>query len=139
MEGMIPHRIRAVQKDYLAVVGSTWTVTSWMKGLVVKLLEVTHGQWLYRNIQVHDQVAGALASRKKEELRAAIEEVIGGKEDELAEEDKWLLEVNLDDLAVTSGEEQEYWLLAVKAALASRALGTGGRRRCARTHRGIRA
>ena len=134
---MIPHRIRAVQKDYLAVVGSTWTVTSWMKGLVVKLLEVTHGQWLYRNIQVHDQVAGALASRKKEELRAAIEEVIGGKEEDLAEEDKWLLEVNLGDLAVTSGEEEEYWML--EAALASRALGTGGRRRCVRNHGGVRA
>ena len=139
MEGMIPHRIRAVQRDYLAVVGSTWTVTSWMKGLVVKLLEVTHGQWLYRNIQVHDQVAGALASKKKEDLRAAIEEVIGGKEEELADDDKWLLEVNLGDLEVTSGEEQEYWMLAVKVALKSRALGTGSRRRCGRNRGGGRA
>jgi hypothetical protein len=26
----------------------------WTKGLVIKLLEVTHGQWLYRNVHVHD-------------------------------------------------------------------------------------
>ena len=56
------------------------------------------------------------------------------KEEELAEEDKWLLEVNLGGLPETSGEEQEYWLLAVKAVLASRTLGTDGRRRCEREH-----
>ena len=36
--------------------------------------------------------------------------------DGLLEEDKYLLEVNLDDLNSTSGEWQEYWLLAIKAA-----------------------
>lgn len=41
---------------------------AWSKGLVVKLLEVPHGQWLYRNIHVHDAVSGALATAKKEEL-----------------------------------------------------------------------
>jgi len=37
-------------------------------------------------------------------------------EDGLLEEDRWLLEVNLDDLETTSGETQAYWLLAIKAA-----------------------
>ena len=37
-------------------------------------------------------------------------------EDGLEEEDRWLLEVNLDDLETTSGETQAYWLLAIKAA-----------------------
>jgi hypothetical protein len=32
------------------------------------------------------------------------------------EDDKYLLECNLSDLATTNGEEQEYWLLAIKAA-----------------------
>lgn len=81
-------------------------------------------------------MSGALLNKRKEELRAAIKEVIGGKEDELAEDDKWLLEVNLGDLAETNGEEQEYWLLAVKAALASRAMGRADRRRCVGEHGG---
>ena len=34
----------------------------------------------------------------------------------LAEEDKYLMEINLDELETTSGEKQEYWLLAIRAA-----------------------
>ena len=36
-------------------------------------------------------------------------------EDSLLEEDSYLLEVNLEDLETTSGERQEYWLLAIRA------------------------
>ena len=33
-----------------------------------------------------------------------------------AEKDKWMLEVNLDDLEQTTGESQYYWLVAVQTA-----------------------
>jgi hypothetical protein len=94
----------------------------WSKGLVVKLLEVTHGQWLYRNVHVHDAISGALATAKKEELQKAIEDEIELGGEGLAEEDMYLLEINLDDLATTSGEDQTYWLLAIRAARAWRSL-----------------
>ena len=35
---------------------------------------------------------------------------------DLQEEDQYLLEVNLEDLETSSGERQEYWLLAIQAA-----------------------
>ena len=38
--------------------------------------------------------------------------------DGLAEGDKFLLEIKLDDLEESFGEQQEYWLLAIKAARA---------------------
>ena len=34
--------------------------------------------------------------------------------EDLLEEDKFLAEVNLDDLEESSGEKQTYWLLAMK-------------------------
>jgi hypothetical protein len=34
----------------------------------------------------------------------------------LLEEDQFLAEVNLEDLEASSGERQEYWLLAIRAA-----------------------
>jgi hypothetical protein len=34
----------------------------------------------------------------------------------LAEEDRFLLKCNFDDLTMTTWEHQEYWLLAIKAA-----------------------
>ncbi len=34
----------------------------------------------------------------------------------LLEEDHWMMEVNLGDMETTSEEQEEYWLVAIKAA-----------------------
>ena len=47
----------------------------------------------------------------------AIEEQLQEGESGLRDEDKWLMEVDLDDLTSgTNGEREVYWLLAVRAA-----------------------
>jgi hypothetical protein len=50
--------------------------------LVVKLLECTHGLWLYRNLHVHDSLAGAATTARKEEIQQFIEDQLdmGGKD-----------------------------------------------------------
>ena len=59
---------------------------------------------------------------KKEKLQNAIEDELKLGGEGLAEEDLYLLDINLDDLATTSGEDQTYWLLAIHAARAWRTL-----------------
>ena len=65
---------------------------------------------------MHDKVTGTLATRRKEELKEAILDQLYIGEEGLAEEDKYLLEINLKDLEHTSGVKQHYWLLAIRAA-----------------------
>jgi hypothetical protein len=43
-------------------------------------------------------------------------------EEGLAEEDRFLLEINLDDLDNSTGKDQAYWLLSLQAARAARQL-----------------
>ncbi len=88
-----------------------------MVELIAKLLEVTHGQCLYRNIQVHDRVAGMLATQRKQEIQLEIEEQQGMKLEGLLDEDCHLGECNLGDLKDTLGIMETYWLLAIKTAL----------------------
>lgn len=116
MEGMISCEIVKIQKQYLDGIGSHLTIDKWCKGLITKLLEATHGQWLYRNVVVHDKVSGDAATRRKEEIQMEIEKQQELGENGLLEEDKYLVEVNLEDLETTSGEREEYWLLAIRAA-----------------------
>ncbi len=82
---------------------------------------MTHGQWIYRNLLVHDRTTGILETQKKEELQAAIEAQQDLVPEGLADEDKFLLEVRLEDLEETSGDRQAYWLLAIEAARAASA------------------
>ena len=92
------------------------SIRKWAEGLVFKLLEVTHGQWLYRNVHVHDFKTSDLAPKWKEEFRKALEDQLCLGEEGLAKEDEYLLDINLDTLDDSSGENQAIWLLALHAA-----------------------
>ena len=80
------------------------------------MIEITHGQWLYRNIQVHDKVTGLKATLQKEDIQSQIETQQELGFEGFLEEDAFLGECNLGDLELTSGRNEMYWLLAIKAA-----------------------
>jgi bifunctional N-acetylglucosamine-1-phosphate-uridyltransferase/glucosamine-1-phosphate-acetyltransferase GlmU-like protein len=140
MEGMICCVLRGLQEIYTTIEGSNVTGEQWATGVIIKLLETTHGQWLYRCVQVHDRFSGIQATQQEEELQRAIEAQQEMGWEDMTEEDQYLAEVNLEDLEHTSGEQQEYWLVAIQAAReASRLQGLSqsnvGRRRTARRGR----
>ena len=108
MEGMVSKEVVELQKYALVEAESRLTVDKWAKELVLRLIEITHGQWLYRNVMVHDKTAGDLASQRKEEIRTALEEQLAVGEDGLEEDDKFLFEINLDEFNETTREDQEY-------------------------------
>ena len=84
--------------------------------MAIKLLEITHGQWLYRNVIVHDAVGGLNAAQREQELQAEIKRQIEQGGEGLDEQDRYLLEINLEDLENSSGEEQYYWMISIQAA-----------------------
>ena len=81
-----------------------------------------HGQWLYRNVQVHDAVSGWKAAEGKKELHREIERQIEMGGEGLEDQDRYLFDINLDDLETSSGEDQYYWLVAICAAREDREL-----------------
>ena len=54
MEGMISSKVLEVQAACVDLGRCTLSLNNWAKGLVVKLMEITHGQWLYINVLVHN-------------------------------------------------------------------------------------
>jgi hypothetical protein len=58
MEGMICRGLQGLQELYTTVEGSDVSGEQRVMGVIIKLLETTHGQWLYRCIQVHDKFSG---------------------------------------------------------------------------------
>ena len=116
MMGMLSTQMAAVQSAYLLQHQSTRPVSTWLSGLITQLLQVTHCQWIYRCVVVHDRSTGTLVTAHKEELMKEIEHQLDLGEEGLAEEDQFLLECNFDELATTNGEQQEYWILAIQAA-----------------------
>jgi hypothetical protein len=116
LEGMIHSNFHRLQHAHYLACGLRKTGKWWAQQLIIKLLEITHGQWIYRNIQVHDRVTGLLATTRKEEIQMEIEAQQEFAFKGFLEEDAYLGECNLGDLEDTSGMDKQYWLLAVKTA-----------------------
>ena len=73
-------------------------------GLITKLLEATHGQWLYSNIQVHNKVTGLAATMHKEEIQQQIEAQQAIGYDGFMEEDAFTGECNLN-----TSKQRQVW------------------------------
>ena len=61
-------------------------------------------------------MSGEKATRRKESIRIELEHQMSLDENGLTEEDQYLLELNLDNLDHSTGEDQAIWLLLLKAA-----------------------
>ena len=115
MMGMLSKQRAAVQSVYLIQHHYSQPVSKWLSGLITQLLQVTHCQWIYRCVLVHDRSTGTLVSAHKEELMKETGYQLELGAEGLAEDDKFLLKCNFDGLTATNGNQQEYWILDVTA------------------------
>jgi hypothetical protein len=114
--GMISTKLLGIQDSYLWVRCLARSSEKWATGLITQLLQVTHRQWIYRCVLVHDCTMGTLVNQHKAMLLEEITKQLSMGAESPMEDDKFLLECNLSDFATTNGEQQEYWLLAIQAA-----------------------
>ncbi len=111
--GMVSTKLLQVQSAHLLQCNSARTARNWISGFITQLLQVTHSQWIYRCILVHNWTTGTLILAHKDELLKEIKHQLTLGSEGLAEEDKFLLECNFEEIVSTNGEQQEYWLLAI--------------------------
>lgn len=124
MEEMVAYHACSVQLNYWKQYGWRGNVNKWMRTLIMKLMECTHSQWLYRNVMVHDSWCGTANALWKEQLLTEIEGQMENSDD-LLPEDQYLMKINLGNTKDSSGDTHEYWLSAVKAARCAKVLAQG--------------
>jgi hypothetical protein len=92
----------------------------WTKQFISKILQLTHSQWIYRNISLHDKRHGYLWNKQSESLLQTIAELSNLSPEEVPNNSRFLLEFNFTELIKAHLEMQHYWTLAVNAALTTR-------------------
>lgn len=120
MLGMISSYLRAVQHLHLISAPSLLTADDWMKQFINKLLHITHGQWIYRNISKYHDNIGHIRKAERRQLLLEIDRLMHLKPEDLPEESKFLLEVDFARLRNGESTSQHYWVHAVKAAVSAR-------------------
>ena len=66
--GMVSHNLLPIQSVHFHTAGKSYHNTRWIAGLITQLLQVTHMQWIYRCMLVHDRTTGILISTHKANL-----------------------------------------------------------------------
>jgi hypothetical protein len=89
----------------------------WTKQFISKILHVTHSQWIFRNISLHDKTNGYLHKKTSDEIALELKSLAGTAPDDVPAESNFLLEINFSNLTKSHIESQKYWILAVNAAL----------------------
>ncbi len=97
--------------------GTDWTIL-----FISKILQITHSQWFYRNISLHDKCHGYLHKKKCEEILKEVEALLDLAPEDVSAESRFLLKINYTDLATFHIETQKYWTLAVRAAIHTKTL-----------------
>jgi hypothetical protein len=116
MMGLISSKLISIQESHLWLCTLYQSAQNWVTGLNTQLKQITHTQWIYRCLLVHNRTSGTLINLHKTKLLEEIANQLLIGAENLMEDDKYLLECNFSDLATTNSEQQEYWLLAIKAA-----------------------
>ncbi len=77
MEGYISPHFYAIQNFHLAMSSSYLNGANWTKQFILKLLHVTHSQWIFCNISLHHKINGYLHKKKSEEIMLELKSLAG--------------------------------------------------------------
>ena len=111
-----------IQSFHLAMSSSYLNGEDWTKQFISKILQITHSQWIFRNISFHDRKNGYIRNKTADELLQHINSLSEVAPDKLPESSRFLLEIIFLEFSKHHLETQRYWTLAVDAALKANAL-----------------
>ena len=121
MEGRISRKFYNIQLAHLKDVSGHLNGKDWVRNFITKLLQITHSQWIFRNITLHDKRGGSLRRKKMEAMRSEAEILACTNPLLLPEESRFLLEMDEDRYITGDGNfhDKTYWLSAMRAAVAA--------------------
>lgn len=110
MEGRISKHFYTIQRVHLATTTSRLNGDDWMRGLITRLLHISHSQWLFRNFTLHDTQHGYKRMKDTVEVKLRIMELSNTDPERIPEHSKFLLEIDTEQLLAGDFNSQVYWV-----------------------------
>ncbi len=120
-EGYISAHFYEIQSFHLTMSSSFLNREDWTKQFISKLLQITHSQWIYWNVSLHDRRQGYLHTKSAEIMRE-IESLSSLAPEDVPKVSRFLLKIDFTELSKFHIETQKYWTLAVNAACTAQEL-----------------
>ncbi len=121
-KGYISTHFCEIQNFHLTMTSSYLNGTDWTKQFISKILQITHLQWIYSNILLHNKSQGYIRNKQSEDLPQEINKLSDLRPEDIPKSSRFLLEINFTELTLSYIKMQAYWTLAVLAALMAKQL-----------------
>jgi hypothetical protein len=89
----------------------------WAHGLMQRLLEIVHQQWLYRNTTVHMKLEDGMTVEQHKLILTRIGECLEIDPGDLLEENQGLLHLDFEQLATGLVKEKVEWIEEMESAM----------------------
>ena len=119
MERMISKKFLDIRSHHLMDAEGYLSGYDWVKIFISKILQITHLQWIFRNMTLHDRNGGELRRREAQKMRSEAERFAHMNPMELKEHDRWLLELDGEKHIRGEGHHIDkcYFIAAARAAI----------------------
>ncbi len=107
-KGYISSHFYNIQRCHLSMSSNYLNGTDWTKQFISKILQLTHSQWIYHNISLHNERHGYLWKKQLESLLQTITELSDPSPKEVPDNSRFLLEFNFTELTKAHLETQQY-------------------------------
>jgi hypothetical protein len=93
-EGYISTHFYPIQSFHLTMSSSYLNGEDWTKQFISRLLQITHSQWIYRNISLHDRMHGLFHKKKADKIMKEIDLLSDLAPEDVPKASQFLLEIN---------------------------------------------
>ena len=119
-EARITNTLFLIQEEWLDTIGSKLSINSWTKQFLIKILNIIHHQWLYRNSRIHISHVEGLTFVTHERIMNHTKSLILTDPMDLLPQHRSLLQIDYEALGKGSTVNRQYWIAQIESALASR-------------------
>lgn len=116
MEGRIPKLFYSTRVDDIQRLRLRKHAGHWCNSLILQLLKITHCQWIFCNGTVHLKGPDGLTAAQQRSLANKCEALLWTDPSTLLSEDRYLLEVDFEELGEASASSRQMWLAEMDAA-----------------------
>lgn len=95
------------------------TAEFWARGLMRKLLELTHRQWIYRNSYIHYKTPDGLSLRDHDRIMQQAESLMDTDPMELLPEHRALLDIDFEKLGEDAAMDRQLWVAEMESAVSA--------------------
>ena len=117
MEAKVSNELFVIQENWLQSLYSRQSIETWTRGFLLKILNITHQQWPYRNARKNIRHVEGLFMGEHNQIMEKVKSLIGTDPMSLLPEHRKLLCVDYKELGSGSTVDCQYWIANVESAL----------------------